>query len=108
MALTVVDSNTTTTDGTSQSLSAQTPAGVYVFAIDTNAMADADELLIQMQMKVLTGGTVRTLWRATVGPSARAEKIVESPPVVGPFGCTVKIQRLAGTDRAYDWSLMTL
>lgn len=108
MSVAVAASGSTASTASLAALSVQTAAGVYVFAIDTNPMVDGDELLVVVQMKVLTGGTVRTLWRATIGPTARAEKIVESPPVVGPFGCTVQIQRLAGTDRTYDWSLMTL
>lgn len=108
MALAVNASGTTTTDGTEQSLATPTTSNVYVFDIDTNAMLAGDVLEIRVKKTVLTGGTIRPAWRATVGPSPRAEGIVTSPPLACPFGCTITIKRVGGTDRAYPWSLMTL
>lgn len=108
MALAVNASGTTTTDGTEQSLATPSTSQVYCFDIDTAAMAAGDILEIRVKKTVLTGGTIRTAWRATVGPSPLAEPIVVTPPLNCPFGCTVTIKRVAGTDRAYPWSLMTL
>jgi len=108
MALAVNASNTTTTDGTEQSLATPTASNVYVFDIDAGAMAHGDVLEIRVKKPVLSAGTIRTVWRATIGPAARGELVVTSPPVACPFGCTVTIKRVLGTDRAYPWSLMTL
>lgn len=108
MAMAVNASGTVTTDGTSQSLATPSTSNVYVFDIDTTNLAAGDVIEVRVQKKVLTGGTIHTLWRATIGPSPRSEVVVSSPPVSAPFGVTVLVQRVAGADHAYDWSLMTL
>ena len=54
MALVVRDSDTTTTDGTEQTLGvAQTFAGVYVIQIDLSAMQAGDTVVLKAKTKTL-------------------------------------------------------
>lgn len=108
MALAVNASGTVTTDGTEQSLATPTTSQVYCLDVDTSAMVAGDIIELRVKKPVLTGGTIRTAWRASIGPSPPSDAIMVSPPLNCPFGCTVTIKRVGGTDRAYPWSLMTL
>lgn len=93
---------------TEHQLANPSAAGIYVFDVDCGVMLNADILEIRVKKPLLSAGTLRVVWRATVGPAARSETIVTSPPVLCPFGCTVTIKQVAGTVRTYPWSLMTL
>lgn len=107
MALTVVSENTTTTDGTEQTLVTDTTGGVYVFKIDTGAMVNGDELEVRIKNITRSAGTERLLYYA-VYKNAQAQPAKASPPCPEDISIKVTIKRTAGSDRAYPWKLLKL
>jgi hypothetical protein len=82
-----------------------TDDGVYQLWIDpvTN-MAKADEFIVRIYEKVeATGGTKRVVFAATLS-DAQAELFV-TPMLILMHGWDMTIQKVAGTDRAFDASI---
>ena len=105
MALVVRDSDTTTTDGTEQTLGvAQTFAGVYVNQIDLSAMQAGDTVVLKAKTKTLTTTTVAVFIEQTFS-GVQTEPIAQTEPVTSPFSFTATLQRTGGSDRAYPWSI---
>lgn len=107
MALTQEATGTTTTDGTEQTLTTDISARVFMLILDTTNMVNDDEIEIRFKAKVLTAGTAKLVYYA-VYKHAQADAIKVSPPVPSLYSCTVTLKRLAGTDRAYDWELVSV
>jgi hypothetical protein len=110
MALAVVNSGTVTpTIGATSVLDTETPASplLYLFEVDTNAMALGDELLLTIQAAVLTGGTRRVVQQG-------AYKHIQASPIKLsiPIPCDVSIEfdllQSAGTARAFPWKVWHL
>ena len=109
MAFAIVSENTTTTDGTEQTLVTDTPAAgqTYLFKIDTSAMAGSDEVEVRVKTKVRSGGTQNVaLYAVYKGPQTTPIKM--SIPMVEDISIQVTLKRTAGTDRAYPWKLVHL
>jgi len=105
MALVVRDSDTTTTDGTEQTLgSAQTFAGVYVVQVDLSALQAGESVKLKAKTKTLTGSAVAVFIDQTF-TGVQTEPIVQTEPLTSPFSFTATLQRTVGTDRAYPWSI---
>ena len=99
MALVVRDSDTTTTDGTEQTLgAAQTFAGVYVVQVDLSALQAGESVKLKAKTKTLTGSAVAVFIDQTFTG-------VQTEPLTSPFSFTATLQRTVGTDRAYPWSI---
>lgn len=104
---TLIASGTTTTDGTEQVLATDTTNKTYVFAIDTNAMANGDQIEIKIKTKILSGGTERIAYYVSyVNIQGQPQKY--SMPVPENISISVTLKRIAGTDRAYPWKLLSL
>ena len=105
MALVVRDSDTTTTDGTEQTLGiAQTFSGVYVVQIDLSAMQAGDTVVLKAKTKVLTASATAIFIEQTF-TGVQTEPIAQTEPVTSPFLFTATLQRTVGADRAYPWSI---
>lgn len=89
--------------GTS-SLATDTNAGIYQAWIDTSTMALGDVFVVRVYEKVeATGGTKRAAFTI---PLAHAQ--VDNLPIPGLHlrnGWDVTIQKVSGTDRAFDASI---
>ena len=107
MALALVTSGTTTTDGTEQTLFTDTTAKVYVLAIDTNAMVNGDTIEIKLKTKVLTAGTSRIAYYVTYS-HVQGQPQKYSIPIPADIELVGTLKRTAGTDRAYPWALLSL
>lgn len=109
MAWTEVTGNTTTlTAGSTEDsiIAAQTLAGMYVVAIDLNAMVAATVIEVRVYTKVRTGATARVIGRWSFS-GIQAEANWQSPPVfVGTGDIAVKIVQSAGTAIAVITTLM--
>lgn len=104
---TPIATGTTTTDGTEQVLTTDTSNKTYVFAIDTNAMANADQIEIKIKTKILSGGTERIAYSVQYA-NVQGEPQKYSMPVPENISISVTLKRIAGTDRAYPWKLLSL
>lgn len=107
---TVSDSGSVTTDGTEQAMfSTLNTAGSYVLLIDRNAMAAGDAMEIKIKRKVRGADTVRVYIHAPYAMPA-VEPVIASIPFAVHSACDAgaTIKRLAGTDRAYPWTLEKL
>lgn len=83
------------------SLSTDTTPGVYQLWVDAANMAKGDEYVIRVYEKVeATGGTKRQCGHWTLS-DAQSEPFV-SPPLMLMNGWDFTIQKIAGTDRAFD------
>lgn len=107
MPASIVASNVTTTTGSEQTLASLTKPGVYAFKIDVGNLQSGDTLRIRLKIKVLSGGTVRELYRQDITGAQVAPNILQiSVPVASRHQFEVSIQRTAGTDRSYPWSVL--
>lgn len=108
MAIAVTNSGTLTSTSAEQTLGAsRTDGKTYVLQLDLSNMVAGDQVEIRVKAKVLTGSTERTLYRA-VYANAQPYAVVQTPPVPAPYQVTFSLKRLAGTDRDYDYALMSL
>lgn len=86
------------------SLQTITTAGVYQLWIDAYAMAKGDEFRVRMYEKVeATGGTKKMFAEWTL-LGVQADNFV-TPTFVLMNGWDMTIQKIAGTDRAFDASI---
>lgn len=101
---TAVDSGSLIADGTVQSLSAPTVAGVYRVVVDLGAMASGDGVSMVAKMKVLSGGTVRkTFDEAFVDTQVGDNILRHSLFVIAPQGCEFTLEQTAGVNRSYPF-----
>jgi hypothetical protein len=102
---------TTTTDGTEQTLASGAAGGSFALQIDISAMQDGDEAELRAYTKAKSGGTERQIGYARLGPLGQSSSSDQIQPF-GPFPVVddikITLKRLAGTDRAYDWSVLNL
>lgn len=86
------------------SLQTLTDAGVYQLWIDAATMAKGDEFRIRCYEKVeATGGTKRVAAQWTIA-GAQSELFV-TPALTLMYGWDFTLQKIAGTDRAFDASI---
>ena len=83
--------------------SPDTTDGVFQFFIDLVNMVNGDTIEIQVLEKVLSSGTARLVYEATMS-NAQDEPVWASPSLVLMHGWTLQMRQTAGTARAYDWS----
>lgn len=108
MAITVTNYGTLTASGSQQTLgAARTDGATYVLQVDLVNMAAGDVVEIRAICKVLTGSTERTLYRA-VYSNAQADTVVQSPPVPAPYSVKFTLVQTAGTNRDFDYAVMSL
>jgi hypothetical protein len=76
---------------------------VFQFFIDCNNLANGDTIEIQVLEKVLSSGTARIVFEATVS-NVQDEPIWASPSLILLHGWTLQMRQTLGTARTYDWS----
>lgn len=82
---------------------AETSDGVFQCFVDINALAAGDDFRLRLYEKVLSGGTQRLVeeWTLTIATG----KAVMTPAAVLLHGWDFTLIRVAGSDRAIDWSI---
>lgn len=83
--------------------SADTTDGVFQFFIDCANLANGDTIEIQLLEKVLSSGTARVVYEATVS-NVQDEPIWASPALTLLHGWSLQMRQTAGTARSFDWS----
>ena len=106
MALSSVDSGTKTTDGTEQTLTTNTSGGVFTLALDTANMVNGDEILVKIKTKILSGDTSQIAYAVPYKHAQTGAPNKYSIPVPADIEFVATIQRIAGSDRAYKWSVL--
>lgn len=107
MAWTLTDSGTLTTSAAEQTFgSAKTTNLTYVFEIDASAMVNNDQIEIKIYIKTLTAGTER-LAEYVQYADIQGTPSLQFRPYASDISFKVTIKRLAGTDRAYPWKILT-
>lgn len=97
---------TTPTIGTETTLITNTVNGTYVFSVDCSAMLPGDVLEMRVYLMVASGGTLRVIWKSSVGPiPPGAAPVFQAPPIPSAYSIKVTLKQTAGTARAYVWSL---
>ena len=111
MAITVEASGTqSATVGTEHSLATATTAGVYIFEVDTAAMAQYDVLELRVKTIILAAGAVRVLFYGAFYGAQNAEDVIKvSIPVpldATAANLTVSLKQTFGTSRSFPWKLL--
>lgn len=102
-ALSVSTTELSLISGTS-TLQTNTTAGVYQLWIDPVAnMAKGDEFLVKVYETVRASGTKRVVWSATL--SDAQSTLFVMPTLILMNGWDMTIDKIAGTDRAFDVSI---
>jgi hypothetical protein len=83
--------------------SPDTTDGVFQFFIDCNALARGDTIEIQVLEKVISSGTARLVYEATIS-NVQDEPVWASPSLVLMHGWTLQMKQTAGSARSFDWS----
>ena len=84
--------------------SPQTTAAIVSLWLDASNMAAGDQYRVRVYEKVKSGGTQRILdeWVLT---GAQSDPIFTGPALQLHFGWDVTLQKIAGTDRSFDFSV---
>lgn len=108
MALTVTNTGTLTASSSEQTLGAErTDAKTYVLQVDLNNMTAGDVVELRAKIKAVSGGTARTLYKA-VYSDAQPYPALQSPPIPAPYSVTFTLKQTAGTNRDYDYALISM
>lgn len=107
MALTNISDNSTTTDGTEQTLVTDTTGRVYVACFDLSALAGGDTLEIRVYTKIRSGGTSRVAYLAAY-QNAQSQPQKYSPPIPANIEVKVTMKLTAGSNRSVPWCLLGL
>jgi hypothetical protein len=76
---------------------------VFQFFIDCANLANGDTIEIQVLEKVVSGGTARLMYEATVS-NVQDEPGWASPTLILMHGWTLQMRQTLGTARSFDWS----
>ena len=111
MAVTVEGSGTqTATITTEHTLHTDSDPKVFVLLVDTNAMVAGDVLELRCYGILLAGGTEHLVYEATFA-HAQVEPIKASIPFPSPGqtnGFKATLKQVAGTGRAFPWSVVSV
>jgi hypothetical protein len=81
-----------------------TTDGIYQIFVDLNALAAGDEFEFKVYEKTLSSSTQRLVYSCRFA-GAQGTPIWVSPSLVLLHGWDATLKKIAGTDRAIDWSI---
>lgn len=84
-------------------LQTSTAAGYFTLALDPSNMAQGDEYLVTLYEKATSGGTKRVVTTWTLLGNQGRLHIAPGFPLG--LGWDWTIQKLAGTDRSFSWTI---
>lgn len=84
-----------------------TTAGNYILVVDTNALANGEDLLLEIEIKALTGSTSRVTELAYFS-NAQGVPVKRSVPIPVAHSISFFLTQTNGTGRAFDWSILSL
>lgn len=99
-------SATITTEHVLNTTDPETTDGIYQVMVDLNAMADGDIVEIRIKEKVISSGTQRVIFTATLADAQNADDVIfVSPAIVLMHGWAVTLKQTTGTGRSFPWSI---
>lgn len=107
MATSNSNGSQTATVTTEHTLATITTSGTFVLAIDANAMALGDELVVKVKSKVRSVGTTRLAYSATY-VNNQSIPVIFTIPVVSTNEVVFTITQETGTGRAFPWEIWEL
>lgn len=93
--------------GDDSSLDAITTDGVYQCFLELHNLAAGDSYRFRVYEKVIAGSTQRLVFEANFG-GAQGEPVWASPALVLMHGWDMSLYKVAGTDRAINWSIRSV
>jgi len=90
---------------TEHTLATVSSAADLVLYVNTTNMVLADELILRVKTKVLTGGTSVLLWSGRY-TNVQLAPIKASIPVLSLFETIFTLEQAAGTSRNFEWSVV--
>ncbi len=87
----------------SSSVASNTSSGIYQLILDTANMAAGDEFEFRILEKVVSSGSQREL--SNVNLMGAQAGVYTTPSLVLMNGWDMTIQKIAGTDRNFAWSI---
>lgn len=84
-----------------------TTAGTYVLVVDTNAMTNGDELLLEIEIKAKSGSTSRVT-EVAIFTNVQGQPNKRSVPVPVTDSISFFLTQSAGTGRTFDWNIVGL
>lgn len=86
--------------------SPETTDGIYQLFIDVANMVAGDTLELRIEEKVISAGTIRTIFCATlVGAQGADSAAWVSPSMILLHGWDMTLKQTTGTGRAFPWSI---
>lgn len=86
-----------------------TTAGIYALAVDANALTDDERLEIIAKQKVLSGGTERVAWQASVEAADGLDApVILTPAFVTPQHLAFYLEQTGGTLRTFPCEIIDL
>jgi hypothetical protein len=105
-AVTISTTEISLLSGTS-TLQTNTTVGLFQAVIDTNNLAAGDVFEWRLYEKAIAAGTKRLAEYARIG-NAQGKPNWISPAVTLGAGWDMTLIKVAGTDRAFDWSIRSV
>ncbi len=102
---TVDSSDTTTADGTEQTLAALTANKYYSAHVNLSEMAASDITILRLYIKVLTGSAYALYWKETYNDAQTDQEIIFIPPQPSVWAWKLTLEQTAGTNRDYEWQV---
>lgn len=107
MAVSVKTSGSqTATLTTEHDLATVTDAGIYVLAVDVNALVNGETVRLRIYGKARSSDTERLIYDATFS-HAQSSPLKESVAIVSPHHMRATLRQDGGTGRAYPWAIYT-
>jgi hypothetical protein len=97
----------TTTDGTEQTLFSTASAGYYGAQIDLTNMASGDAIELRIYGKA-NGSASEALIFYRSFANVQSEPLKVWPPILSVSDFKFTLKRTAGTDRSYQWGIVSV
>lgn len=107
MAVTTIDHNDLTADGTEQTVYATTSAGTWQALIDMTNLAAGDVVEIRQYTKTLAANAYVVEYLRTYR-NAQSEPAVRFPACPSPESFKITLKQTAGTNRVFPWAVVQL
>lgn len=108
MVASVASGSISATSTETQFAAAQTAGAVYQLVVDANAMAAGDEYLVRLYSKARAADAERLEGAFRFFGPQGSEIMKRFPPIATDCHFRATIQKVAGADRAFAWSINTL
>ncbi len=107
MAVSEHETGSKTSDGTEQTLNTTSPDltdGAFQLVVDLNTMVNDDEITLRIKEKARSGDTQRLVWSASY-KHIQARPLSVSPPLILLHGWDMTLEKTAGSNTAFPWSI---